>query len=90
MKPEHEAWMRLREHASSQLTPGFPDRVLHAVRARTSPLFVSHFAMCAATAAICLAAVALYQSKVSRDDEATSLAGWSEIAAQANDLEQGI
>jgi hypothetical protein len=91
MNPEHEAWTRLREHAASQLSPGFPDRVLRAARARpASPLFVSHFAMCATTAAICLAAVALYQSKVSGDDDATSLAGWSEIAAQANDVDQGI
>jgi len=82
--------MRLREHAASQLTPGFPERVLRASRARASPLFVAHFAMCAATAAACLAAVALYQSRLSGDDDATNLARWNEIAAQANDLEQGI
>lgn len=83
--------MRLREHAASQLKPGFPDRVMRAARARpASPLFVAHFAMCAATAAVCLAAVALYQSRLSPDDEAKNLAGWSDIAAQANDLEQGI
>jgi hypothetical protein len=46
--------------------------------------------MCAATAALCLAAVLLYQSRFSGDEEASSLAGWSEIAAQASDLEQGI
>jgi len=43
--------------------------------------------MCAATAALCLAAVAIYQSGVA--DDATNQAGWSEIAAQASDLEQG-
>jgi hypothetical protein len=90
MNPEHEAWMRLREHAASQLKPGFPDRVLVAARARPSPLFVAHFAMCAATAAACLAAVALYQSRLSGDEEATNLAGWNEIVAQSNDLAQGI
>jgi hypothetical protein len=90
MKPEHEAWMSLREHAASQISPGFPDRVLRAARVRPSPLFVAHFAMCAATAALCLAAVAIYQSRVSGDEDASSQAGWSEIAAQANDLEQGI
>jgi hypothetical protein len=90
MKPEHQAWAALREHAASQLAPGFADRVLGAARARPSPLFVAHFAMCAATAAACLAAVALYQSRDSGDEDAKSLAGWSEIAAQANDLEQGI
>jgi hypothetical protein len=87
MKPEHEAWASLREHAASQITPGFPDRVLRAARGKPSPLFVAHFAMCAATAALCLAAVAIYQSGFSGDD-ATNQAGWSEITAQANDLEQ--
>ena len=88
MKPEHEAWTALREHAASQITPGFPERVLRAARLRPSPLFVAHFAMCAATAALCIAAVAIYQSGVHGDD-AKNQAGWSEIAAQANDLEQG-
>jgi anti-sigma factor RsiW len=90
MKPEDQAWMSLREHAASQISMGFPDRVLRAARLRPSPLFVAHFAMCAATAALCLAAVALYQSGVSGDEDASSLAGWSEIAAQSSDLDQGI
>jgi hypothetical protein len=89
MKPEHEAWTSLREHAASQISPGFPDRVLRAARVKPSPLFVAHFAMCAATAALCLAAVAIYQSGFTGADDASSLAGWSEIAAQANDLDQG-
>jgi hypothetical protein len=91
MKPEHQAWTSLREHAASQIKPGFPDRVLRAACAPVpAPLFVAHFAMCAATAAACLAAVALYQSRVSGDDDAINIAGWNEIAAQSNDLEQGI
>jgi negative regulator of sigma E activity len=89
MKNEHDAWASLREHAASQISPGFPDRVLRAARMRPSPLFVAHFAMCAATAAICLAAVAIYQTGFSGDDNAKNQAGWSEISAQANDLEQG-
>jgi hypothetical protein len=90
MKPEERAWARLRAHAASQITPGFADRVLRAARARPSPLLVAHFAMCAATAALCVAAVALYHAQASGDDDASSLAGWSEIAAQASDLEQGL
>ena len=90
MKPEELAWARLREHAESRITPGFADRVLRAARERRSPLFVAHYAMCAATAALCLAAVALYHAQVSGDDDASTLASWSEIAAQANDLEQGL
>jgi hypothetical protein len=90
MKTENQAWERLREHASAQIAPGFPDRVLRAARAGASPLFIAHFAMCAATAAVCLAAVALYHARVSSDENAQSIAGWGEIADQANDLEQGL
>ena len=90
MKPEDHAWTRLRERGASEISPGFADRVLRAARAEASPLLVAHFAMCAATAALCLAAVLLYHTRVSGDEEASSLAGWSEIAAQASDLEQGI
>jgi hypothetical protein len=90
MKPENEAWTLLREHAASRISQGFADRVIRAARARPSPLFVAHFAMCAATAALCLAAVAIYQSQVSGDENATSLDGWRDIAAQSSDLDQGI
>ena len=90
MKPESEAWMRLQDYAAKKITPGFPERVLRAAREHASPLFVAQFAMCAATAALCLGAVLLYHTRVSGDEEASSLAGWSEIAAQASDLEQGI
>ena len=90
MKTENQAWARLREHAAGRISPGFPDRVLRAARASASPLLVSHFAMCAATAAACLVAVALFQSRVSGDEDAQSIAGWGEIAAQANDLDQGL
>jgi hypothetical protein len=90
MKPEERAWARLREHAASQITPGFADRVLRAARAVPSPLIVSHFAMCAATAALCMVAVALYHAQASGEENASSLASWNEIAAQASDLEQGL
>ena len=91
MRTENEAWARLREFAAAQINPGFPERVLRAARARaSSPLFVSHFVMCVATAAACVVAVALYDARVSSDDNAQSVAGWGEIAAQASDLEQGL
>jgi hypothetical protein len=90
MKTENQAWERMREHAASLIAPGFPDRVLRAARARTSPLFIAHFAMCAATAAVCLVAVALYHARASGDEDAQNIAGWGEIAAQSNDLEQGL
>jgi hypothetical protein len=90
MKTENEAWMRLREHAAGMISTGFPDRVLHAARVRSSPLFVAQFAMCAATAALCLAAVALFHGQTSGDEDARNLAGWTEIAAQANDADQAL
>lgn len=86
MKPEETAWNELRERAASRISPGFADRVLRAARPGPSPLFVAHFAMCAATAALCLAAVVLYRAHASGDDDG-SLAGWSEIAAQSGELD---
>jgi hypothetical protein len=90
MKPESEAWMRLQDFAAKKITPGFPERVLRAAREHASPLFVAQFAMCAATAALCLGAVILFNARSTAADDATSLAGWSEIATQANELEQGL
>lgn len=90
MKNEDLAWKQLRAHASSRISPGFADRVLLEARASDSPLLVTHFAMCAVTAGVCLAAVALYQVGVSSLDDGRNLAGWSEIAAQARELEQGL
>ncbi len=90
MKTENQAWARLREHAAAQIAPGFSDRVLRAVRTGASPLLVAHFTLCAATAALCLVAVALYDARISSDDDAQGLAGWGEIATQASDLEQGL
>ena len=90
MKTEDQAWKSLREFAAARITPGLPDRVMRAARSAASPLLVSQFAMCAATAALCLAAVALYNAGSSGDEDAQSLAGWSEISAQASDLDQGL
>ncbi len=90
MNTEDTAWNKLGAHAASRLSPGFADRVLLEARAPASPLLVAHFAMCAATAGLCLAAVALYRSGTSAADEARNLAGWSEIAAQSQELDQGL
>ena len=72
------------------ISPGLPDRVLRAARSHPSPLMVSHFAMCAATAALCLMAVALYDARTSGDEDAQNLAGWNDIAAQAGELDAGL
>ena len=90
MKPEDQAWELLRRHAAAQITPGLPDRVLRAARAAAEPLVIAHFAMCAATAAVCLVAVAIYHARISGDEATQNVARWGEIVAQANDFEQGL
>ena len=47
-------------------------------------------ALVAVAAALCLAAVAIYDARSSKDEDAQNLAGWSEITAQASDLDQGL
>jgi hypothetical protein len=89
MKTESQAWLQLQNHAADQLSPGFADRVLRAVRSDQVPLFVAHFGMALATAVLCLGAVLLFHARSSSDSAAT-LAGWSEIAAQASDFDQGL
>ncbi|HEY1793093.1 MAG TPA: hypothetical protein VGG34_09260 [Opitutaceae bacterium] len=90
MNTEKDAWDALVGLGASMIKPGFADRVLRAARARQSPLIVAHFALCAATAALCLGLVVALQYGHSGDDNAANVAGWNEIAQQASELEQGI
>jgi hypothetical protein len=95
MKPESYAWHRLREHAAKQLRPGFAGRVLRpgfaqrvllAARAVTEPSFSSHFALSAATAAVCLVAVVFVHQRSTSLEDARNLAGWQAIASEAQEL----
>jgi hypothetical protein len=92
MKTENDVWRRLLERGAAQLSPGFPGRVLRAARSRVeaAPLFMRQFALCAATAALCLAAVAIYHTTSSGDENDRNLAGWEQIASQAADLDQTL
>jgi hypothetical protein len=90
MKTEEKAWESLRAYAAARVRPGLPDRVLRIAREVSSPLFVSQFALCAATAALCLMAVALFDARSAADQDAQNLAGWNEVTAQAADLGQGL
>lgn len=91
MKTEDKAWNSLFMQGASRIRPGFPDRVLRATRAYTSsPLFVSQFAMCAATAAVCLLAVALYNNRSSVEEDSRSLASWNDVADQAGELDTSL
>jgi hypothetical protein len=89
MKTEDQAWARLHERGASFLKPGFADRVLRDAGRVETPILVSHFAMCLATAALCLAAVMFFRGGNARENE-SALAGWNEVAAQASDLDQGL
>jgi hypothetical protein len=92
MKTEDHSWQRLHEHAAAQITPGFADRVLRAARAgaNATPLLMREFALCAATAALCLAAVVIYHATSAGDENARNLAGWQEIVSQADELDQTL
>lgn len=89
MKTETQAWTQLQRHAASQLNPGFADRVLRAARssAEAVPSLFSIFALSAATAALCFAAVTLYSTSSQNTAERNlNIAGWQRIAADADEF----
>lgn len=88
--PAPEAWAQLRARGAAELRPGFAERVLRAARAAADiPSLGSHFALSAATAAICvLAAMYFHQSSVADADE-RNLAEWRQVVAAAEDLDPG-
>lgn len=86
MKTEDYAWEALRKHASSQLSAGFPDRVLRAARgaAKAAPSYLSQFFLGAVTAGLCLLAVAFFYARTTGAEEQT-IASWQEVASDATD-----
>jgi hypothetical protein len=92
MKTESLAWTRLQQRAAAQLHPGFADRVIRAARAGAgvAPQFLRPFAVCAAMATLGLLAVSFYHVRASTEENARNLAGWQEIAAQADELDQTL
>jgi hypothetical protein len=84
MKPEDQAWEALWRHASGRLGPALADRVLREARSRPVPSPSGRFLLSAATAAVCLLAVVLYQSRASLQAD-QSLADWTTAAAAAED-----
>jgi hypothetical protein len=87
MKTESHAWAQLQRHAAARISPGFADRVARLARAgaEAAPTFLSYCALSAATAALCLAAVALF-SPASDADGDRDTPGWQQIADEAADL----
>ena len=89
MKTETRAWDQLQRHASSRLSAGFADRVLRAARvgAEVAPSLFSIFALSAATAALCFAAVTLYSASSQNTAERDlNIAGWQRIAADSDEF----
>ena len=89
--PRPEAWSQLRARGAAQLRPGFAERVLRAAKAAADiPSLSSHFALSAATAAVCvLAALYFHQTSVADADE-RNLAEWRQVVAAAEDLDAGM
>lgn len=84
--PQPETWHQLHVHATRQLRPGFAERVLRAARAAADmPSLASQFALSAATAAVCLAAVLFMHNRSAEQADARNLAEWQQIASLAED-----
>ena len=89
--PAAAEWEQLRTHAAAQLRPGFAARVLRAARALPgSATLLEQFAFGAATAAICLVAVVYLHSSNTRLENERNLAGWQQLADEADDLDQTL
>jgi hypothetical protein len=87
--PQAETWQQLRDHGAAQLSPTFATRVLRAARGIQSraPSLFGQFALGAATAAACLVAVVYVHGRSLRLEEERNLAGWQQLAADAQDLD---
>lgn len=86
--PQDATWRQLNTHASRQLRPGFAERVLRAARAATEvPSLTSQFALSAATAAFCLAAVIFVQDRSAQLADERNLADWERIVLSAQDAQ---
>jgi hypothetical protein len=84
--PQKETWRELYAEGARQLRPGFAERVLRVARAAADmPSLASQFALSAATAAVCLAAVAFVHHRTVEAADARNLAEWKEMVSLATD-----
>lgn len=89
--PSPAAWSLLRARGADELRPGFADRVLRAARAAADiPSLSSHFALSAATAALCVLAALYFQQSSVADADERNLAEWRQVVAAAEDLDPGM
>lgn len=84
--PAASSWRQLNAHAARQIRPGFAERVLRAARAAAEmPSLSSQFALSAATAAVCMAAVIFMQDRSAQQADERNLAAWERIVLTAQD-----
>lgn len=88
--PQPEAWRQLQVQAAAQLRPGFAERVLRAARDFNVPSLFNQFALGAVTVAVCLVAVVAVHSRSARLDEQIALAGWKQLAMEAQEIDSGL
>jgi hypothetical protein len=88
--PAASAWEQLRAHAVAQLRPGFAARVLRAARVlpNAMPTLLEELVFGAATTAICLLAVVYLHSRSASIENERNLAGWQQLANEADELDQ--
>jgi hypothetical protein len=88
--PQESSWHQLQAQGAAQLRPGFAERVLRAARAAAEmPSLGSQFALSAATAAACLAAVLFLHMRSIDQADARNLAEWQQIVSAAEDMDSG-
>jgi len=82
------AWVNLRSHAAAQIRPGFAERVLRAARKlTTAPSLWDQFALCTATATVCLLGVLFVNDRTHRADEQANLVTWAQLADEMQNLD---
>lgn len=88
MNPESEshAWRLLQEHAAAQIRPGLAERVLRAAREIAGPSPFSQLAFGAATAALCLMAIAWFQDHHAQGERQQSAASWQQVSLATDEL----
>jgi hypothetical protein len=89
MRTEDEQWDQFRRRGAQMIAHGFADRVMReARRIESAPLVVKQLALCATTAALCLAAVIAYQR--ASGDNALSNDGWRDVSSQMSDYSDAL
>jgi hypothetical protein len=87
--PQAETWRQLSAAGAARIRPGFAERVLRAARQIPGvPTFLDQFAFSAATAAVCVFAVVAVHAVSVRLESERNLAGWQQLADDAQDFEE--